>query len=703
MEKYPHRSQGKTQWEWTPLQGDPPQLEVPRPGGCLTSPRRGEEDQDLRGVTDSAGDLGQIGGKDVQIMEERKKQSADDQVASIQQEFPAYKEVAERADSKCLSVERQRDNLTNFWQQKFENWMAVFEARLSKETDMSQQLRLDQERIIAADQMKLVEHEARYSLEVMALASRVEELENELRLLHMSHSSPAAATAGRNQALTPLSSSPSLPAAPPVGKRKLAKGSESTTKDGVSTPDRRQRYSSGAMSSSPMQDELLQSDQRSSPSSTTLQCPTEYISLLDSDEATTKLDGALEGIVHSNVANHEAEVANQRLSEQNQLLKLLKAVIRNLPDEKQNQEERRHQVFVGDQTKLPPPQEYLTTTGEMRFHQADCLDKSEEEVLDSFRHPTDFSQWPAEAQQPEKQFFGLTKRPEAHCKYTSMEEYYVRIFEKQFQQNIPEFPIFSTFREKFNYPPSTMGGSPSETLHLRNMPLPFYYKAQNETLHGFRRWTERVLRYMQAQGTAAYSWRSVFLSWVSIESEVRFRAIMEKYDDCSLEWLIFLYARAIMASVDAETVESDLRRMRWDQSQSLESFVQSIRTKLEFINMLDPFDWESQLKGGEAFLRGVPVEMAHQIHVDLQNRNKSRTLEAVFEQGRRFLWDQQHFARLLQDHQHRQASQVGSGGFSAIYQPPHRQLHNNPGSRRLLQQPLHNNNNPAPIDVWRDR
>ncbi len=41
-------------------------------------------------------------------------------------------------------------------------------------------------------------------------------------------------------------------------------------------------------------------------------------------------------------------------------------------------------VFVGDRSKLPFPRSYITSTGEQACHQADILDKTEEDMLDSF-------------------------------------------------------------------------------------------------------------------------------------------------------------------------------------------------------------------------------------------------------------------------------------------------------------------------------
>ncbi len=125
-----------------------------------------------------------------------------------------------------------------------------------------------------------------------------------------------------------------------------------------------------------------------------------------------------------------------------------------------------------------------------------------------------------------------------------------------------------------------------------------------------------------------------------------FKSIVEKYDDCTLEWLIFLYAKGIMRRHDPQSVWAEISSMKWNaMTHSVDEFANEIRAKLETWNMLDPYDWETQLKGGDVFLQGIPLEMAKQIRKDLQDQEKLTALEHVVDAGRKYVALHQHSLR----------------------------------------------------------
>ncbi len=111
---------------------------------------------------------------------------------------------------------------------------------------------------------------------------------------------------------------------------------------------------------------------------------------------------------------------------------------------------------------------------------------------------------------------------------------------------------------------------------------------------------------------------------------------------------------------DPNSVEVELQAMKWNQStQSVDDFAREIQINLEKWNMFDPYSWETQKKGGDIFLQGVPPQMAAQIRIDLQKREEGTSLEAVVENGRKYWAQYLQFIRHKREYQLRIAKETG--------------------------------------------
>ncbi len=106
------------------------------------------------------------------------------------------------------------------------------------------------------------------------------------------------------------------------------------------------------------------------------------------------------------------------------------------------------QKFYGDRSKLPPPCEYTDSQGNLGVHRADWLQKSEEDMLDSFKHLTDLEAYGQTKENQQRQLFGLTRRKAAHCSYKSQSHYHFCIFEKTFSDRNYRIRMFFYFSGK---------------------------------------------------------------------------------------------------------------------------------------------------------------------------------------------------------------------------------------------------------------